>query len=166
MIQLSPQATELAHIALKIRYFSSVGDPIDSPGVEAVSSWHEAIKRVFGKAWDNYCLDANNEVSEFLFLKDQDKFQTWNDVNAEINAIILPGVKDAIEAAMPASGRRKDAAVNAVYRMVLGACIEAHWAEMEGVPIQTSRAIFEWLRKGHLPCGALGEFPDERFMVF
>lgn len=155
---------ELAGQALQYDYFANVGRATVSQTVLPVREWAEALTQVVSQEWEDYRLDARNEISGSLVSGWHDEeFGRWNELVADVDWIIAVELPKKLCDRMPKLPER-DRAIRVVMNMVTLGCIEEYYRPL--VPSEHFQTMVDWLRRGHLPCGAVSDFPATTLKVF
>jgi hypothetical protein len=142
-----------------------------------IKSWDEAMRHALTSKWENTKFDAQNELSESLFLKSRstppaitkDRLKSWNAivtfakkecVPLLVEAVVLPSLSTAGLATESKRGDILHVIKEDMMYIILGA------AYSDVVP----NGLFVEMQKvyvnGQFPCGWTGKFPEGQLVVF
>ena len=159
---VSDAATGIASRALSIDWFSMAGRAGGSQtNVQWVRNREDALADLVGQEWDDYLLDASNEMAGPI---PRPQVDDWNWAVDEVSRIIQPRLPELLRARLPAITKQADDAINVICGMVRLAGIEAHFAPW--VKTFFFAELLSWLEAGRLPCGGVGRYPAERLKIF
>src|SRR5262249_28455592 len=71
-------------------WFERVGEPIDDPGVIAVSSWEEALEPRRSYVWECLRLQVRNLIFNVVNQRDWHRAQRWNPITDEVKRALKP----------------------------------------------------------------------------
>lgn len=161
---LSRQTLGLATQVRETVFFRNCGRPISDGTVVAARSWEEALHGLISKHWEDYVLDAQNELTETAGVCARAAFDAdWNDSIGDIEGALGEDLRRRIASALPPS-RKWANAVDVVHNMIVTACAEQQCARITRT--NHFRRMLHWIMEGHLPCGATAEFPAGRIKVY
>jgi len=162
MTVLHPRTSATLADLRKARWFSFVGVP-DAESAIVLESWEEAIGFCSMDDWQDLLLEAANQYCERLVERDEERFQKWNDLVAEIKSITIPLVKEkTVEVA--AANELPQIFIDTVQWDILHVCMEAEFADIFPPGFYASQAY--WYVKGHFPCGWAGDFPEGTLIIY
>lgn len=148
-------------------WFKNVGRYQPENGYVPVPSWDDAIKELRSACWENYTLDARDEITVSIQRRSQIVLDVlYNEVVYSIERIFTESVGEAIAGAYGGKEQWRDKVVSEVLIMISGACVEEHWSKFAGYEHRVYRRMYDILHMGHLPCGAIGKYPQVQFKVF
>ena len=158
----SNAAESLGRRALAIDWFSSVGALEGrSHGIDWVNNWEDALSLLVAQEWDDYLLDAGNNLFDLVPRPQRDD---WNWAMDEAKKVIDPPVREIVRIRLAASGKLADKAAHVIMTMLYSASVEAHFHQWVSDPFFGE--LFKWLEAGRLPCGAAGEYPAGPLRIF
>jgi hypothetical protein len=160
--------TDVASRVNSIDWFARCGDSLSldlSVEVLPVTSWSEAVESCKDPAWENAGLEAQNQLTLWLHLNDNDHYQRWNDiVVGHKEAVVNPLTEKAIKPFQRKHGL-DIVLVHGVQWDILGALMEDSY-------LGSGHRAFFFLElltvyeAGHFPCGWEGEWPQGRLLVY
>lgn len=151
-----------------IDWFVSCGKPLDlrlSMDVTYVHTWKEASRYFHNHNWEDTTLEAQNAITEFLFIHYR------NDLNDKWNNIAAAGrnfIQTEIEPKLRIVQERfsLDQEFLATIRWdILGAILEDAYL-YRNIPIRFSLELLKVYEVGHFPCGWEGEWPHGKLLIF
>lgn len=145
-------------------FFHSIGQSIDDTSIDRVWDWRAALKMLASVESRDYFVGASNEISGECFIRNQSEFNKWNEIVHEANRVLTPVVLPKVRAGLPVTGKRLDLLANEVILQMRLAVVE--WQLRPWHDSDFFLRVFEWLERGHLPCGGSGEFALGKLVIF
>jgi hypothetical protein len=151
-----------------IRWFEHCGEPFQgklSMPFEQVRSWAEAEQRSAEGAWETATLEAQNQLTLWLHLHAQQRYQNWNRLVETHNATTI----DPVVARSLAPFRQTH---NLSKEFIGCATWDLRGALMEDSYRDTGHAVFffhellEVYEAGHYPCGWVGQWPEGKLLIY
>lgn len=75
-----------------IDWFSQCGHPTSfdlTPEIKQVKTWSQAIKSSKKQTWENFQLEAQNQLTLFLFHNYREQYRKWNEITREHKKTII-----------------------------------------------------------------------------
>ena len=172
MLEISPRSREMAAATGNFNWFARAGESLDQDkpdGVETVTvgSWRQAIAALLSSQWENYLIDSANAVTVAVADWSEETYNLrWRDIVDQITQSLPADLEGRIREKLVAREKQRARAVTEVRAMIIWACSEEHWSQHVSLPLRSYRRMYDWLARGHLPCGAVGGYPSQRLMVF
>jgi hypothetical protein len=160
------QATiELLDRLETIEWFTHVGEPVDDPSVDTVTTWKKALAESKKLHYRRVSMEAQNLLTERLCYEFPDRYHgKWNPLVEEIKLRMEPLIARKIQKVVEENSLPKDLEHQAQWD-ILGACMEQEYADI--VPPRFFTEWVQWYLRGHFPCGWRGDFPEGgRLVVF
>ena len=132
--------------------------------VEYVNSEAKAAKMIKSIKWENTCLEARGDFTEFLCKNYKELYnKNWNVVVRQVKNEYMNEIKVKIERNWKNEKSRQgildDVSFNSITLFMLDFYSECYQSEF----FDKMLAIY---LSGHLPCGWSGEYPDGKFFVY
>ena len=146
----------------RIPWFRNVGKN-DVPKVKVVSSWAEAIELCSSPDWENFTLEALNEYRELVAERNPERWDSWNEIAAEVREVLAPLVQRAAREVIRANS------LPTVFEEclrwdLLGTCMEIDYSDI--CPPIFFSGLAHYYARGHFPCGWSGPYPTGKLIVF
>lgn len=129
-----------------------------------VSSWSEAKKYYNQTTWEDKTLEAQNELTSFLFNKYRNEYSKWNSVVKEakkfIEEEVVPKIKKIGE-----DNYLDTVFIDCVKWDILGAIMENEYKKCNGRPTFFLK-LLEIYEAGNFPCGWDNNTQNGELIVF
>jgi hypothetical protein len=136
----------------KAEWFAKCGMR-DASTAKVLGSWKDACQCCLSIESENFRLEALNQYREKLCAKSPGRFAKWNEFVDELEPAIRRLTTKKGEPILRKYKLSEDIA-GAVYRDILGMCMETEYAEIQA-PGHHANVAF-WYLNGHFPCGCQG----------
>ena len=132
--------------------------------VEYVNSETKAEKMINGLKWENTCLEASGDFTDFLCRNYRELYnKNWNVVVKQVKSEYMSEIKSKVERNWENEKSRQgilnDVQFNIVTLFMLNFYSECYKSDF----FDKMLAIY---LSGHLPCGWSGEYPEGKFFVY
>lgn len=149
-----------------INWFSNCGKDIqNSIEFEVVyeSSWKKAAKQSQGKYWETITLEANNDLTEYLFHYHIERYKKWNKFaelgRERIEQVVVPMVTNYLnEKQLPLAIMD-----NVKWDILLAIMEEVYREERKPKFFIELLKVYE---SGNFPCGWKGSWPEGKLLVY
>ena len=152
---------------LKIYWLSNCGklDNLDLTfGYTYIKNIKEIEKMLDGVKWGNTCMDARNDLTEYMSLHHSDKYHCWNAMVDEATNDIISEVYQVVVEKCRDLQIPEKMVVNIRSNIVNIALTYSYKEYYESAFYDDMLKIYE---SGHLPCGWLGgKYPNGKFKIF
>ena len=163
-VQLDPRTVHVAEQLKAVPWFAQVGQPfISGEPVLLLASWQDAVEHATSPIYDDFVLEAANELRGNVCRQSRRQFQTWNAVVSAIKSFSEPMVGDKIAAAeLP----------HAIATAISGT---VHWDMVhiflalhfqENYHSDYYESLLGWYLGGRFPCGWRGKYPEGQFIIY
>lgn len=143
-------------------WFESVGKPMAGDVIQ-LRSWLHAVAHCAGVHWENTQLEGMNEIGAKVQRSSLERYQLWNVLVSEANAVVEPIVAMHIDHILQHE-RLPEIVRKRLFRDLRGLFMECEYGDI-AVP-----GLFTYLakvyRSGHFPCGWEGEYPKGRLVMY
>lgn len=152
---------KIAHCA----WFENCGDDsFDRFEVVVVKDREKAVKSVTSIKWQNVCLEAQNDLTEYLFFNHRESYEKdWNNEVVYIKQEYWSKMSDTISAALAAKGLPDEVLVD-VRTNVVALFMADFYSEC--YTSEFYEQLLEIYLSGYLPCGWSGGKKSGKFMVY
>lgn len=146
-------------------WFENCGDgSYDRFEVVVVKDREKAIKSVTSMKWGNICLEAQNDLTSYLFFNQRESYEKdWNNEVVHIKQEYWSKMSDPILAALEARGLPEEVLKDVQFNVV--ALFMANFYS-ECYSSAFYEQMLEIYLSGHLPCGWSGGKKSGKFMVY
>lgn len=146
-------------------WFENCGDgSFDTFDVVVVKDREKAVKSVTSIKWGNSCIEAQNDLTEYLFFNQRESYEKdWNNEVVHIKQEYWSKMSDIVSAALASKGLPDEVLLLVQYNVV-ALFMADFYSEC-----YTSRFYEQMLAiylSGHLPCGWSGGKRNGKFMVY
>ena len=132
--------------------------------VYIVKTEKELMKSIQSIAWENTCLEAQGDLSEYLHIYHRKEFdEYWNKEVDIIKETYYPPISDKIEKIIEEKNYPLEIKADLDYTILLILMADYYSEFYESVFFKN---LLEIYLSGHLPCGWKGKYPDGKIMVF
>lgn len=162
-VDLAPGVIQSLWAFERAEWFSQVGRPC-AEAAEVVKSWTVVNQICNGNDWENFTLQARNELTSELARRNPVGYnQDWKNVVGVVRPALVLLIEEQ-QRTKPAWAQLETWAVGQVRWDMLAACMEGHFA-----PWTTStflRRLANWYLRGRFPCGWVGPLDPGRPIVY
>jgi hypothetical protein len=151
-----------------INWFASCGQPISSTvpfPVTIVDSWTVAIELCSKQSWEDFTLEAQNRLTEFLHNYHRSAYQSWNTIVITAKERIVNPLTNRIWRPFSEEHGFGKVMVDCVSWDVLGAIMEHEYRYCSDRP-EFFKHLLQIYRAGHFPCGWNGDWPTGDLLVW
>lgn len=141
-------------------WFGHIGEPLND-NVYVVRSWDEAVEHAEDP--EEIFLDVRNDYNLALRRVAPKRAERWNEVVDLVRQKIEMEIDARVGQIDIGEGPRKKLR-DRIRWSILHACIEVEYADV--LPTGFYRALSEWFRKGRVPCGWHGKYPDGSLVIY
>lgn len=154
--------TENLNRVLKIKWFSTVGKPIQDNSLCFEPSIEKVSDLLASPEWENVTLEESNKISGYLAIKHSVIFQNWNNLAKESKVFFDKEIKKSIPTI---NGINTDLLLQCIQWDVTHYLIESYYCHVLATPLFFEKllSIYE---SGHLPCGWKGHWPDGEIIIY
>jgi hypothetical protein len=145
-----------------VEWFQNVGQK-DNEFVEYVGTWKAAIKSCSSTAWENFTLEAANNLRVRILKVAPERFKLWNEVIDIVKPFSQALVQDKISGILAAENLPK-AVSDCVEWDILHLCVEAEYSDVVEPGFFSSLSYHYYT--GHFPCGYKGKIPNGKIVVY
>lgn len=148
-----------------VHWFAQCGSPLISfqEPFELVGSWREAQESYLDPKWEEFSLDARNELTIYLARHCSVAFQNWNEIVKEATPFVESNILSHAKKTQQENGLHPRF-VDCVKWDVLSAISAASYTQFN--PPQFYLRYFEVYRRGHFPCGWEGVWPKGKMLIY
>lgn len=146
----------------RIPWFRNVGKN-NVPKVKVLGSWAEAVEHCSSLHWENFTLEALNEYREILAARDPARWDSWNELTAEVEQVLIPLIKGFTHDVTRAN-KLPPVFEECVLWDLLGTCLEVEFSDV--CPPIFFSGLAHYYARGHFPCGWAGSFPAGQLVVY
>lgn len=158
---------EIKDRLFKINWLSNCGrqDELDlSFEYTYIKRIKEIEKMLDGVKWGNTCMNARNDLTEFLSLHHSRKYNCWNQMVDEVKDDIISGISNIIIESCRKLGIPEKMGDHIYFDIINIALTYSYKEYYESVFYDDMLKIYE---SGHLPCGWLGKkYPNGKFKIY
>lgn len=133
--------------------------------VRLVHSWPVAATEAERPEWENAELEAQNQLSEWLYQNARNELQKWNNlVQQHKSQVVTPLIDNTItplQARLPAA----QVLVPSVQWDILGAMMENAYLHLRHPAVFFLELLLVY-ESGHFPCGWDGDWPNGELLVY
>lgn len=156
---------DLAPRLSKISWLSRCGEPLPDLGLSMslvrARDWAHATACLSDDAWGDIQLEAQNQLTEWLFTHARTKYRGWNKlVDRHKEKVLKPLLKK-----LKKERRLGQVVLDSISWDVLSALMESSYLPSRH-PCFFFLELLEVYAAGHLPCGWEGEWPQGGLIVF
>lgn len=149
----------------KCAWLKNCGDGFfDQFEVVVVKDREKAIKNVTSAKWSNSCLEAQNDLTSYLFFNYRESYEkNWNNEVVRVKQEYWSKMSDTILAVLESKGFPNEVMSHVQFNVV-GLFMANFYSEC-----YTSEFYIQMLEiylSGHLPCGWSGGKKSGKFMVY
>lgn len=132
--------------------------------VEYVNSEAKARKMISSLKWENTCLEAGGDFTEFLSKNYKELYhKNWNVVVDQIKSEYMSEIKSKVERNWENEKSRQGILDDVQFNIITLFMLNFYSEYYESDFFDKMLAIY---LSGHLPCGWSGEYPEGRFLVY
>lgn len=143
-------------------WFSQVGQQNVKDAI-VVSSWAEALGRCSSPEWEDFTLEAQNQITMSLSDCCRARYQEWNNIVRKVKIIAIPMVNEKTKPAVE-QHKLPEGFVTQVHWDIVGIAMEAEYSDVVEPGLYPQLA--KWYLAGRFPCGWQGEFPEGKMIIF
>lgn len=146
-------------------WFGNCGDgSFDRFEVVVIKDREKAVKSANSIKWQNFCLDVQNDLTEYLFFNHRESYEKdWNREVIYVKQEYWSKMSDTILAALASKGL-PDKVLSHVQTDVLALFMADFYSECYTSGFYEQ--MLEIYLSGHLPCGWSGSKKSGKFMVY
>lgn len=127
-------------------------------------SKEEALKRIVSLKWRNTCLDAENDLTGYLFLNHRDEYRlNWNKQVEKLNAEYYPQIEVIIRQKAEEKGLSEEFITD--IRMNFISIMMNHFYSEYFEADFLNKLLVIYL-SGHIPCGITGNRETGTIMIY
>lgn len=156
--------TNLYNELLTIDWLSQCGNSIDGLyefEVYQIKDVNKAIKEVAKTKWSNISLEAQNELTAFLFLNHKDEYnKNWNVQVKKIRDELNPRLVEILH-----SKNIQIEFINDIKWNMISILMLSYYSKY-GFQSKFFEHILAIYKSGHIPCGWQGKYPNGKVMVY
>jgi len=143
--------------------FDSIGEPIKVSSVVQPDSLVKAVNMASSDLWQGHLTDASNMIRGSLIESGYTReTKKWNSICEQVHTISGAHVRDCMYDKLKEYS--SDRLIINTMLIIIGACIEDYYKEW--APLGYFSSLLEWIRRGHLPCGAVSDYPSSQFYIY
>jgi len=130
-----------------ISWLETAGEPLDDNSIIYIDSWDKAIKSFVSLKWQNIILaDTRNQLSEYLHIYHNERYQSWNDVVKNINKEILRYINSTVRKIVKEYDITDKETFKVLFtNSIRGACMESEYSDIIERGFCTT--IVDWYKK-------------------
>lgn len=159
---MHPKTAEFLTELGKIKWFSSVGEKIESPMLENtvfISTWDEALEYSTSEAYQDVLIETGNELTIFLHGNHMEKYRLWNIKVEEIKPRTERLVKEKIKEAEKENRIPKNFPNASLRWDILHICMSLEYSDY--ILTEYYKKLIYCYLNGHFPCGWVGDVPED-----
>ena len=127
-------------------------------------SKEEALKRIASIKWVNTCLDAENDLTGYLFLNHRKEYESyWNKQVEKLHAEYYPKIEALIRPKAEALGLSEEAIANIRINFIR---IMMNHYYSEYFEAEFLNRLMDIYLSGHIPCGITGNRKTGTIMIY
>jgi hypothetical protein len=161
---MPPRVNEVIERLDNMPWFHAVGQRISDSDVIQVRSWRESSKYFSSPNWENFAIEASNELQSVEDTLYPDRLgAVWDGMIDEVKRRLAPLVKSRVLQVI--NDQHVPPVLESCVRWdLLHYCKAVEFSDR--VPDSFYMRIGNYYLSGHLPCGWVGDYPDGKLVIF